>query len=172
MPTYTLDQTSSTDYSEYATSPTTLTSLSSVEVIAYDLVYLSFSRNILVDTISRSIDTFKVYDKATGNSLVIKSVLINSKETSVSEIQLVVQGLIVGSDYTVYIDPRLSDYLGKHISPVHNFKQFTMRRTKVDSILGNVQALYDKRPESQIRHLLTCLAKEDDLLGGSKDDLL
>lgn len=49
-------------------------------------------------------------------------------------------------------------------------KKFDARYTKGDSILRSIPKHYDKRPTSNLAGVMLAIGRQDDLIGGSRDD--
>jgi hypothetical protein len=166
-------QVSNATQSSSATNPSTSTPTSlyiqSADVWAKDTLEITFSKDIMVDSISSSINSYIIED-LDGNEKALDAVVITNKSDTASSVFITVFGLVNGIEYIVWADPRIKSSDGYSLSPMYNNKHFTPRRTKVDSIMASMPKMYNKMPTSNLRQLINIFGREFDLLAGSRSD--
>ena len=85
-------------------------------------------------------------------------------------IYLIITDFSVGEDYTVTVSTSINNPSGGNIDSTANTAQFRGRDTKIDSILVSRPSMYDTSVGTTLRSLLDAIGREDDLIGGSRDD--
>lgn len=149
--------------------------LSNVIVICHDTLECVFSGYALVETKIQDKSLYTIYDYATSDALNIVDLTLQKNPDNkllCSSVMLKVAGLQQGRQYVVTVPNTIRDATGTLITPTSVSKIITHRRTKVDSLIANIPKMYDKSFRSQLRAVLTAIGKEDDLIGGSQDELV
>lgn len=141
-----------------------------IVVIAHDIIRVVFNMNMKSDA-AMALKTNYIVDESGGNGIpvVVRGVLV-PRGTTVDTIELVVSDFTVGEKYYV-IANNLVTPAGVSISEF-NAAPFIGRRTKVDSMMESMPALYNLNPGSDLRGLFNAIGMADDLIGGSRNDRL
>lgn len=147
--------------------PTPLTDIevSLLGVIASDMISITFSEDAKVDDALRNPANYTVTPLGGGAPVGVVSVQAgNGIRTNF--ISLLITDFTVGADYLVTVS-NIVGADGSALSATLNTGQFTGRPTKTDLALTHRETLFGRDPDSIIRNVLTALAMEDDLIGGS-----
>ena len=147
--------------------PTPLTDIevALLGVIASDMVSITFSEDAKVDAALRDPANYVVTPVGGGTPVNVISVQAGN-EIRTNFISLLITDFTVGADYLVTVS-NIVGADGSTLSATLNTGQFTGRPTKADLAITHRETLFGRDPNSIIRNVLTAIAMEDDLIGGS-----
>lgn len=140
------------------------------DVMARDLLLLTFSvpmannaalkakSNYTISPLDTTQIAPQVLDVLTGNT------------RNPQQIFLVVDSFVVGQTYSIVVNSALRAVDNTQLDTDGYLAQFAGRRTKIDNIVGSRPQMYDTRPRSLLRTLLNAIGREDDIIGGSRND--
>lgn len=143
--------------------------VSEIVVIAHDMLQVFFNFNMLSNDDMALKTNYTVTPQGSGIPVQVNKVLV-PKGTTVEYIQLVITDFTIGEEYLVVAN-NLTTPQGNQISEF-NAAPFIGRRTKVDSMLDSMPAIYDLSPEEPLRMLFNAIGMASDLIGGSRNDTL
>lgn len=138
------------------------------DVLAHDLVEVVFNGLMKNDSVLQGIDNWAIIG-ITGDTLTVEEVFTGS-DVGVRRVYLVISPFSIGEQYTVTASTSMRQTNGNNLSSTGNTVTFIGRRTKVDSLVGTRPPLYNLSPKSTVRQILNAIGREDDLIGGSKDE--
>ena len=144
------------------------TLIASVAVLARDTLLLTFTAGISVDDNLRATSSYTVTPDGTGDAVQVRDVIVEDSVSSVTQIVLVVSKPTIGAQYTVAV-AGLTDAENMAVA---DSDQFEDRLTKLDNVLNNMPKLYTREHRSVFRNILQAVTREDDLIGGSREDFL
>lgn len=148
--------------------------VSSIDVLAKDLIRMNFSEDIIVNNAYKARASYSVFESADPTkALAIREVQEPKDGTlTTRESILHIDGHKDGVLYSVQVVGNVTGRLGGVIDPDGTTGQFFSRRTKMDTALAVIPKHYSKRPGSEIRGVLQAIANQDDIIGGSRSDIL
>jgi hypothetical protein len=88
-------------------------------------------------------------------------------EVSTTVVYLVVTEPTVGKTYSI-VFRSLYSITGEVVDPI--LCKFIARPTKQDAVIRTRPGFYDMTPESTLRKVMSAIARQDDLIGGSRND--
>lgn len=137
---------------------------------AEDLVELVFTRNIKMDAVARDASTYQLELRSSeGRSVEVRRVLLPIDVTVSDRVYLVVSRPTAGAVYRVHVLQSLRTPAGEtHTTPASDV---IARPTKIDSIVNSRPRFYSRRPEGVHRSLLNAIGRQDDLIGGSFQEI-
>lgn len=145
--------------------------LTEVEVLAQDTLRITFSESMLNDSILSDTASYTVSPVSTGVTTAVVDVLSGNNDTT-TEIVLVVAKPTLDAEYTVTVNGVVLSVADNTMDPSFATKEFEARRTKMDSVLQNLTPVYTRSHRAILRNLFQAIAREDDLIGGNRDDFL
>lgn len=170
--------------------PDTSTFLVSTDIWASDLLELTFSVPLVANADLSDIRNYSITPVTNG----VLPVTVNSvrvgNDSVTTQVFLVVSGITNGQEYIVLIerannaygteasagDTNLISAYGVHINGTilagSDTKNFVARNTKIDNAVKGSTAIYDTSTDSLYRNVLNAIFRQDDLLGGSRNDRL
>lgn len=167
----TFSQLDTTEYfSSAAYTPGTALYISYCDVWAEDLLEVKFSKNIVIDAVSSSISSYRIFDED-ENEIVPRSLIITDKTTNTDHVFLEIYGASVGKKYKVVLDPRIVSENSYYLGAKNNITYFVFRATKIDSILSTLPKLFDTSLDEPLRLVFNVIGRTDDIIGGNKDIL-
>jgi hypothetical protein len=142
--------------------------LEGVELLAHDTLRVVFDRLMVNDTALKDPSSYQIVS-STGATLIMKDSLTGTDEATDS-IVLVFTPTVPGETYTL----SASGLTGSdgHVWDPTSTLEFQARRTKMDSVVSRIEGPYTREHRSVLRLVLQSLAREDDRIGGSRDDFL
>ena len=140
----------------------------SADVIAHDLVEVVFNGVMKNNSVLQDPASWTLIG-TTGDILTLEEVL-SGDDVGVRRVYLVVSPFNVGEQYTVTASVAMRLTNGTALSGMGNTETFIGRKTKVDSLCSTRPPLYNLSPKSTVRHILNAIGRQDDLIGGSKDE--
>lgn len=143
----------------------------SLELLSQDTLLVAFDREMVVSAALRSLDSYTITPDGSGRAVAIKDILVEGADT-VSEVVLVFTKPTVGEVYTLALSSSILSADRHGIDPNNNTAKFETRLTKMDSQISHLPVMYSQDHRSTVRILLQALAREDDKIGGSRDDFL
>ena len=78
----------------------------------------------------------------------------------------------IDETYTITVPADLRAASGNGMNTARLTSQIEIRNTKMDSVLSHLPALYARAHRGNLRLVLHALTREDDRIGGSRDDFL
>lgn len=140
----------------------TVFTITYVEAIAKDTIKIHFTEEAVVNALYRDISNYAIED-GLGNPLTITSVIRTNSDTC-PYVMLATFAQTEGSEYQVSIQ-KINSRTGSIIdNPV---ALWTYQRTKVDSMLSSMPAVYDTKPTSNIRAILNAIGMAANTIGGT-----
>ena len=148
--------------------------VSSVDVLAKDLIRMNFSEDIVVNDAYKSAASYSVFQTSDPlQQLAIRRVLQpQDGSLTVRDVILHIDGHTDGVLYSAKVVGSLVGRLGGIVDPDGTTGQFFSRRTKMDTTLSIIPKHYSKRPTSEFRGVLQAIMDQDDIIGGSRNDIL
>jgi hypothetical protein len=141
-----------------------LIKISSIFVVAENLIELQFSDSLVVLDDYLNPNTYSILDDAL-KAVQVSSVLDPGTTMSTS-VFLVTKGLSSSKSYQLNIGVGiLFDRNGKSLDAQH--VAWTMHRTKVDSTVNSLAKFYNTRSRGVIRGLIEAIMISDEKIGGS-----
>lgn len=137
----------------------------SADVMARDLIQITFVEPMRVDALLRAIGAYSVVASEGPDPVVIDVFVGHAAAAQV--IWLEVDTLTPGVEYAIQFQ-NLYAVTGLGVSPTAC--QFIGRETKIDLVVGSRPQMYDTRLRSRYRWILNAFGREDDLIGGSRHD--
>jgi len=141
----------------------------SADVYASNLIALTFSLPMKNNLTLKNKDLYAIVPEGTGSPVLVHEVRTGNTLTT-RTVFLVVSGFTVGETYTVTVSAGPVASSGAPLSVLDNIVQFIGRRTKIDSMVDSRPGFYDVRPSSNMFSILAAIGRQDDLIGGSRDD--
>lgn len=146
--------------------------VTSADVWARDLLEVNFSHSMKNNTDLSTASNYTVTPDTSGQAVSVLSVQVGKNVVSTSKVYLEVTPLSQGDFYTVTVSPTIVTTDNIRIESDFSTAQLKGRRTKIDSMVLSRPKMYDTRVTSLIRKILNAIGREDDLIGGSRDDTI
>ena len=142
-------------------------SLYSIEPVALDVIKITYTTPVVTGPEFYDVARYVVYYgevNPNNTTLPVKLIINKNKQSTATELLLCIPGIQDGATYSVVCLPQ------KQVNGVFNSSnlvgKFVATRTKLDSLLMLIPAIYDKSYTSNIRSLLTSIALQLDDVGG------
>ena len=143
------------------------------EVLSQGLIQLEFTEGMKANSILRDPTNYTVVPNSTGLAVTVKSVLgVPATAVGTTVLLLETTDFTIGATYTVTAADTLIALDGGLIDAGTRSAEFIGRLTKIDNIKDSRPELYNIDPKSIIRNVINAIGREDDLIGGSRDDRL
>ena len=140
--------------------------LPSVEVLSENTIHVVFEEEVVVDSTFRDLSRYDVSVVSGSGDVAVRMVLVPTRARATDQVVLVLDKLTGGTHYRVTV----SGLNGRSGSLVGGTSDFVGRRTKGGDMLRSMPSLYNKQPGSIINAILVAVGREDDLIGGGRDD--
>lgn len=138
------------------------------DVFAHDLVEVVFNGVMKNNSVIQDVASWSVIG-TTGDVLTIEEILTGD-DVGVRRVYLVISPFNIGEQYTVTASTDMKLTNGAALSGIGNTATFIGRKTKIDSLCSTRPTLFNLSPKSTMRHILNAIGRQDDLIGGSKDE--
>lgn len=136
------------------------------DVFAHDMLLVTFATPVKNNAALQAASTYTV--TALDSGLPVTVISVQSGNTvSVTDVYLIVSNPEVGKFYQITF-ANLTSIDGTAVSPV--LCKFYARSTKIDAIISTRPLLYDMTPESTLRKIFSAIGRQDELIGGSRND--
>lgn len=144
--------------------------VSAVDMLTQDMILIQFEDDMKNDLVLQSTSSYTITADDFGQAVTIKSVE-SGTDAKTNEVLLHVSPMTVGASYTVtVISVRVAN--GGFMSTTNNTGQVIGRITKADSAFSGTTRVYNTQPGSIYRSIILAITKEDDRIGGSRNDRL
>ena len=140
----------------------------STDVYAHDLIEIVFNAPMKNNATLQDVASYVITD-TDGAQLEVEQVL-TSGDVAVRAVYLVVAPFVTGELYTVTVSTQTRLTNGSFLSALGNQVEFIGRKTKIDSLCSTRPRMYNLTPTSLLRNILNAIGREDDLIGGNRDD--
>jgi len=140
--------------------------LTSFIIYAGDMFEATFSIPLLNDDFLKTVENWVLSGSVTGNIPVTK--ILSGKSFVTNVVYLSTSRFQVGEVITLVVNPVLYTQIGGVISATANSAALLARRTKVDSMISSRPSLYNMSNDATLRHVLTAIGYQDDLIGGNR----
>lgn len=139
------------------------------DVWAQDTIQITFSLPIKADVNLRNPDNYKFTPLDGGQPVVPFALLIANGASSVTEVFVIVNSFTLGKEYQIDV---MGLILASGVEATVDPSKFIGRQTKEDSIINSRPDMWDMDPLSQypLRGILQAIGRQDDLIGGSRND--
>ena len=154
------------DYTPPAAEPSPTVILETVEVLSQNTLLLTFSESMLNNDTLNSAESYTITALGSGISVNVKSVL-NGSGNFTTEVVIDVTSPMLGEEYEVEV---VGDVRGAAFTSMN--PSFESRMTKLDYVLHRLPRLYTKDQGSTLRTIFQAITREDDKIGGNRDDFL
>lgn len=153
-----------------ATNASAVVELSQLEVLAEDTLLLTFSEQM---SNTDDLRDYRAYIISTedGEPVEVREVLSGGDDFT-DTIALVVTRPTLGSTYCIAVPAGLQSAAGNTMDPDLVAKEYVGRNTKMDKSLRIMPKLFNKTHKSNYRVIMQAIMREDDLIGGNKEDFL
>jgi len=138
-----------------------------INVYSKKLVRILFDDEVIVNDTYNDPSNYSISVVDGSGPVEVVGVLPTNETTSL-EVILITQPMTPGTKYSISIT-ELSNRSGITFSVLG---LYYARDTKVDSILRSIPSHFDKRPTSILASILTAIAINDDIIGGSRNDAI
>jgi hypothetical protein len=145
--------------------------LAKVDVIARDQIVLEFNAPMRNEPALLDVANYAITPVGAGQSVNVISVLSGNR-VNPTQIQLIITNFSIGEKYLITVSSGIHVVDGTSLDASGRTGHFVGRRTKIDSLISSRPQMYDVRPTSVLRTILTAIGRQDDLLGGSRKDYL
>lgn len=145
--------------------------LTGMDVVAVDTLLLNWDRDMKRDANLLDITNYTITADAAGDPVTL--IEMRAGSTGISDaLLLIVTAPTVGEQYTVTVDATsaIRSAADEQIDVAFNNVKFIGRRTKVDDTMNSMPQIYDNRPAAIFRNILNAIGREDDIIGGERDD--
>lgn len=132
-----------------------------VEPLSSQCIRVWFTNEVVKNSQYLNKDNYSIVGTF-GDPLPVQAVIPTSFEVT-SGILLHVRPQIEEAFYTITIN-NLTDRQGSSLS--YNVASWVYNKTKCDSILTSMSAMYDKSPKSNLFHVLNAISYSDNQIGG------
>lgn len=140
------------------------------DVLYSNAIRVRFEDDMKNDYRLQSVSSYIIEPDGDGRAVAVKLVEAGNVART-NEVILYVTPVTVGATYTVTVaGPKTAK--GGSMSLTENTAQFIGRITKTDNALESTTRVYDTRPGSIFRSVLIAITKEDDRIGGTRNDSL
>jgi hypothetical protein len=140
-----------------------------VEVLSRDTLQLTFNEDMVNDAELKDPDNYTVVPDGSGIVVTVRAVLTGLEE-HVESVVLSISPPTLEETYTATVDGDLTSRDGGGFQA--SSRQFEARNTKMDSVLKSFPRAYETSHGATIRALLHAVTREDDLIGGNREDFL
>lgn len=141
--------------------------VSDIEVYTRRTVRIKFTDEVVVNDAYNDINNYDISIVEGTGPVEVVSVLSTNESTTL-ELILVTQPMTAGTTYSLAV----TQLFRRGGTTFNLVGSFIYRDTKTDSALRSIPKHFDKRETSLIATLLTAIGRQDDLLGGSRNDIL
>lgn len=139
------------------------------EPLTDDTVRFTFESEIVLDSRSTDLSAYEIsVVSGPGEPVSIREVLIPQDSRTSTFVILVVDKPSHGTHYRV----TATGINGRDGGTVTGAGDFISRRTKTEDILRTIPGHYNTAAPSLLRAVFTAIGIEDELIGGSRNDLL
>jgi hypothetical protein len=152
--------------------PGSVLAFDSADVLAADLILVRFNEPLKVNTALKDPANWIVTPDGAGQAVRVLSVRPGLNVVGTREILLEVTPFTVGEIYTVTASTSFINLDSEVLTIPFNTGKFKGRDTKIDSMVKSRPRMYDTRVSSLLRNILNAIGREDDLIGGSRNDRL
>ena len=139
--------------------------LQNIEVLSLKSILLEFTDELVVDDVYKNPESY-IIDVVTGAGPVRVKRVLGINGTASRTIILVTETMTRGTRYRV----TSLGLNGRDGTSGSASGDFIARETKQDSTARSCPRHFDPRPESLISSVLAATSREDDLIGGARDD--
>lgn len=136
------------------------------DVWAQDMLSVQFALPMKNDEFLQSVQAYTITPTNGGGPVDVTAVLTGNL-INPTLVFLVVTVPQIGSTYSINFQ-NLYGVTGSVLTPSEC--EFIGRLTKEDSVINSRPQMYDMNPTSTLRWLQQAIAREDDLIGGSRKD--
>jgi hypothetical protein len=136
------------------------------DVWAQDLLQITFSAPMKNDEFLQDTAAYLVSPIDGGIPVTVLAVQTGS-EVGPVVIYIVITEPTIGKTYTITFQS-LYNITGQIVDPI--VCKFIARPTKQDAIIRSRPDLYDMTPDSLLRKVMSAIGRQDDLIGGSRND--
>jgi len=140
-----------------------------VKIVALDMVQIIFSEPMKNNAVLQDAASYTVtaFNPGVGVPVTVREVR-TGKGISALSVLLVISQPTVGAVYDVTVVGNIVSL--NNVALTINTKRGKYRKTKNDSLFTTRPSMYDLRPQSVYRNVLTAIGLEDDLIGGSENE--
>ncbi len=146
-------------------------SLSSVEILSLDSILLSFNKAVVNDSTLQSVNSYTIVPVSSGIAVTIRSISTGNSEF-VTQVVMYVTPPTRKEEYSVDVVGDIRGVDASELDPSRSPVVFEARSTKMDSVLSRITEPYATEPGSNLRSIFHAITREDDKIGGSREDFL
>ena len=143
----------------------------SVEMLSSSSMLLTFDREMKNEAALQDTNSYTITAAGSGRAVNVTDVLV-SNDDATDEVVIVFSEPTVGEQYTITALESLQGADEHTLDPTDNFKYFETRETKMNGFLNHLPLMFSRNLRTSMGVLLQALAREDDKIGGSRDDRL
>ena len=154
-----------------AAAAASIVELIQLEVLAEDTLLLTFSEMMVNDDALKNVGSYIVSSCNGGKPVNVLEVL-SGTDGYTSIVALVVTRPTLGSTYCVAAAAGLLASSGNTMNPDLLDKMYVGRNTKMDKALRIMPRIFNKTHKSNYRFLMQVFMREDDAIGGNREDFL
>jgi hypothetical protein len=147
--------------------PFTTVDVEAAECLALDLIVIEFEKALKNEAALQSVSSYTV-----NNDAIVTAVYADPSADAVLRVYLTMQGLAIGTTYTVTVAGAIFAPSDEPLSRSNHTVRCVGRSTKIDRILTSQPRLYNKNQRSVLRGVISAIGREDDLIGGDRNDTL
>lgn len=152
-----------TSYSFTTVQPESLIRISTVFVVAQDLLRLDFTGSLAIESTYLDKNSYSIVALDDPDTVTIEDILQPEGHSS-KTVFLKVRGLKLGKTYRITVTSTLFEINGRSLPQVTS--TWKQRRTKLDSTIASMANMYNTRGRSNIRGLLEAIMISDETIGG------
>lgn len=139
-----------------------------VDVLSRRLILLKLQDEVVVNADYFDINNYTIsVVEGTGPVEIVRILPFKDGSRVTRDIIIETQPMTYGVTYSISIN---AVYNRTGVALIANDIKIDSRFTKVDSILRSIPKHYDKRPTSNLAGVMLAIGRQDDLIGGSRDD--
>lgn len=151
--------------------PAEIVAVQAVEILSKTTLLLTFNRDMRNDEELSNPDNYVLTLISGSLESTITSVLTGNSEFT-NQVILNITPPNLKSLFSLDVTGNIQSEEGGIIDPLREPVQFETRSTKMDSVLSHLTQVYTTIPGSNIRTLLHAITREDDKIGGNREDFL
>jgi hypothetical protein len=145
--------------------------LNTADVWASDMIELAFDQPMANNDDLINPLNYTVTSDDSGDISTVLSVRTGN-EPFANNLFLILSHFIVGEKYTVIVNESLISIDKVFINDIFRTTKFIGRRTKIDSVISAKPDMFNMSPDSIYRNITNAIHRADDLIGGSRNDIL
>lgn len=143
--------------------------VTAVDVLTSTLILVRFASAMKNDSRLQDPLSYSVVSTSLGTAVTIRSVETDTS-ASTTDVLLNLSAIAVGTTYTLTVTGMRTATGG--VMSSSNRVQFIGRITKADSAINGTTRIYNTQPGAIYRNIILAITKEDDRIGGSRNDRL